>query len=126
MYTVDPLLAELLANDNSQKGGAYRELADTLSLLAEETRFRFLTLLLEQPGYLLTTGVTDIAELIGIPQSVLSHHLQLLRMNGLVESTAVAKNRFYRLTEKGRRFCEISMPTILWLLAEQPTLPAVE
>lgn len=61
---------------------------------ADETRLRILNLL--AAGELC---VSDIVEILGLPQSTVSRHLAYLRRAGLVEATRELKFADYRLTK---------------------------
>jgi ArsR family transcriptional regulator, arsenate/arsenite/antimonite-responsive transcriptional repressor len=63
---------------------------------ADETRLRILNLL--AAGELC---VSDIVEILGLPQSTVSRHLAYLRRAGLVEATRELKFADYRLTRPG-------------------------
>lgn len=64
----------------------------TLSALAEPNRMNIVVLLRDGP---LTVGV--IAEKLGLRQPQASKHLKVLSDNGLVEVTAEANRRIYKL-----------------------------
>ena len=66
--------------------------ADLLKVLADETRLRVLRSLLAGPRQ-----VAQINEDLQIEQSLLSHHLKVLREAGLVESERQGKGVLYRL-----------------------------
>jgi len=72
-----------------------------LKLLADETRFQVLQLLREKPCY-----VGELNAMIPIEQSLLSHHLKLLREEGLVQAERVGKGVLYNLTPEVAKFRE--------------------
>lgn len=63
-----------------------------LSVLADETRLAVIQQLLAGPKH-----VGEINALLGLDQSLLSHHLQILRVGGLVVATRDGKHVRYRL-----------------------------
>jgi len=60
--------------------------------LADSTRLAVMELLLKGPKH-----VGEMNAALGLDQSLLSHHLKLLREEGLVESTRDGKAVLYRL-----------------------------
>lgn len=88
---------------------AWRDLAakvETFKLLADATRLATLGLLADRPR-----NVTELCAALSalnadappVGQPALSHHLALLRVGGLVESTRSGKHNIYDLTEHGTR-----------------------
>ena len=74
--------------------------ASRLKVLADETRLAVLELLMDGPQH-----VGELNETLEIEQSLLSHHLKVLRDAGLVESEREGKQVLYRLAQpvKGNR-----------------------
>ncbi|QND51994.1 winged helix-turn-helix transcriptional regulator [Phyllobacterium sp. 628] len=70
-------------------------LAETFRLLGDPTRLRILFYCLEAPR-----SVGDIAESLQLSQSLVSHHLRLLRGARLVRGNRVSKQIFYELADK--------------------------
>ena len=68
-------------------------LASWFRLLADETRLRILVFLLETPEL----NVRSLCELLQLSQPAVSHHLALLRADGLIACRRSGKNNFYRL-----------------------------
>ena len=66
--------------------------ADILKAIGDATRLQVLQVLLNGPLH-----VNDLQEKLGTEQSLLSHHLKVLREAGLVESTRRGTWAFYRL-----------------------------
>ncbi len=66
--------------------------ADALKTLADGTRLAVLRLLMQG-----TCRVGELGEALQIDQSLLSHHLQVLRRAGMVLATRVGKGVEYRL-----------------------------
>ena len=66
--------------------------AHRLKVLADGTRLEVVRLLLEEPRH-----VGDLQQAIGIEQSLLSHHLRVLREAGLVETEREGKSVLYRV-----------------------------
>ncbi|MEK1891076.1 MAG: metalloregulator ArsR/SmtB family transcription factor [Phyllobacterium sp.] len=70
-------------------------LAETFRLLGDPTRLRILFFCLEEPR-----SVGDIAASLDLSQSLVSHHLRLLRGARLVRGNRQAKQIFYELADK--------------------------
>jgi len=66
--------------------------ADILRALGDVTRLGVLQALLERPLH-----VSDLMEKLGVEQSLLSHHLKVLREAGLVLATRDGKAVLYRV-----------------------------
>lgn len=75
--------------------------ARRLKVLADETRFHILQLLREKPRF-----VGEINTLIPIEQSLLSHHLKILRNEGFVTAQRVGKGVLYDLSPETAQFRE--------------------
>jgi ArsR family transcriptional regulator, nickel/cobalt-responsive transcriptional repressor len=67
--------------------------AEVLRVLADDTRLHVVRLLLDGPRH-----VGQMNELIGIDQSLLSHHLRVMREAGLIVSSRDGKAVLYRLS----------------------------
>lgn len=65
---------------------------DKLKVLADTTRLAVLEILMQEPRH-----VGELNEVLGLDQSLLSHHLAILREAGLVEATRDGKAVLYRL-----------------------------
>lgn len=65
--------------------------ADKLKVLADTTRLSVLQLLMEEPKH-----VGEINAVLQLEQSLLSHHLKILREAGFVEATRDGKAVLYR------------------------------
>lgn len=70
-------------------------LAETFRLLGDSTRLRILLFCSEGPE-----SVGDIAESLGLSQTLVSHHLRLLRGARLVGSERRGKQVFYQLADR--------------------------
>ncbi len=70
-------------------------LAETFRLLGDPTRLRILFFCLEAPR-----SVGDIAASLDLSQSLVSHHLRLLRGARLVRGNRQAKQIFYELADQ--------------------------
>jgi DNA-binding transcriptional ArsR family regulator len=70
-------------------------LAETFRLLGDPTRLRILFFCLDEPR-----SVGDIAASLDLSQSLVSHHLRLLRGARLVRGNRQAKQIFYELADK--------------------------
>jgi ArsR family transcriptional regulator len=66
--------------------------ADVLVTAAEPTRLRILNCLAAAPLF-----VSDLQELLDLPQPTVSRHLQVLRRAELVRDTPIAQFVLYRL-----------------------------
>lgn len=66
--------------------------AEILQAVAEPTRLRILNCLAAAPLF-----VSDLQELLGLPQPTVSRHLQVLRKLELVRDTPIAPFVLYRL-----------------------------
>ena len=90
--------------------------ADKLKLLADTTRLAVLESLMDKPK-----RVGELMDLLGVEQSLLSHHLALLREAGLVEGVRDGKAVLYQLAQgvesatTGKSLdlgcCQLSFPT---------------
>jgi ArsR family transcriptional regulator len=74
-----------------------RELLTFTHALADETRWRLLRLLFDEP-----LCVCELADILGLPQSSASSHLQILRQAGLLESERRGKWIYYRVARARR------------------------
>ncbi|CAN7599573.1 metalloregulator ArsR/SmtB family transcription factor [Phyllobacterium sp. LjRoot231] len=70
-------------------------LAETFRLLGDPTRLRILFFCLDEPR-----SVGDIAASLELSQSLVSHHLRLLRGARLVRGNRQAKQIFYELADR--------------------------
>lgn len=90
--------------------------ADKLKLLGDTTRLAVLESLLNHPKH-----VNELMEELGVEQSLLSHHLALLREAGLVDGIRDGKAVLYQLAQgvasssTGKALdlgcCQLSFPT---------------
>ena len=71
------------------------DLADLYKIFADSTRVRILSLLLEQE-----LCVLDLAALLDVSQSALSHQLRILKQSKLVKSRREGKSIFYSLADE--------------------------
>ena len=76
-----------MKNDDPQEG-----CADILRALGDATRLGVLQALLEKPLH-----VNDLMEKLKVEQSLLSHHLKVLRDAGLVQATRDGKAVLYQV-----------------------------
>ncbi len=74
-----------------------RACAGLLRVLADETRLRVVHELLAGPAF-----VHEMNARLGLEQSLLSHHLRVLREAGLVESSRIGKAVRYALNRRFR------------------------
>ena len=68
-------------------------LAATFKLLSDETRLRVLQMLLHADEL----NVRSLCDFLGQSQPAVSHHLALLRTNGLIRIRREGKHNYYRL-----------------------------
>ena len=68
--------------------------ASKLKVLSDSTRLAVLEFLMDGPR-----NVGELMEKLRVEQSLLSHHLAVLRDNGLVEATREGKTMIYQLLE---------------------------
>ena len=78
-------------------GSTHNDCVRKLKVLSDTTRLSVLKLLIEQPR-----NVGELNAVLGLEQSLLSHHLQVLRKAGLVTSTRDGKAVLYQLSEQVR------------------------
>ena len=69
--------------------------AHKLKVLSDSTRLAVLEALMTGPQ-----NVGKLMEELNVEQSLLSHHLSILRENGLVEATREGKTMVYQLPEE--------------------------
>ena len=69
--------------------------ANKLKVLSDSTRLAVLEALMTGPH-----NVGKLMEELNVEQSLLSHHLSVLRENGLVEATREGKTMVYQLPEE--------------------------
>ena len=87
---IAPLLGRTLGPDGA------RRVADVFSVLADPTRTRIVHLLALSP---LELCVCDIALVLGLGVSALSHQLRVLRERGLCERRREGRLMYYRLAD---------------------------
>lgn len=91
---VAPLLGRTLGTEGA------RRVADVFAVLADPTRARIVHLLALSPRELC---VCDIALVLGISVSALSHQLRALRERGLCERRRAGRLMYYRLADERLR-----------------------
>lgn len=74
--------------------GQALELAETFRLLGDPNRLRILAVCLGQP-----VSVNDIAGRLDLSQSLVSHHLRLLRMARAVRAERNGRQMFYQAAD---------------------------
>jgi len=79
--------------DPSASDRIAKELVRWFKLLADETRLKILIFLLER-GEL---NVRALCDLLQLSQPAVSHHLALLRLDGLIDLRRDGKHNFYRV-----------------------------
>jgi len=83
-----------VSTDLSISEGLALELAETFRLLGDANRLRILARCLSQP-----VCVTDIAESLALSQSLVSHHLRLLRVARMVRTERIGRQIFYQAAD---------------------------
>lgn len=81
------------ARDSSVPDQVSRELVGLFKLLADETRLRILYFLLENSEL----NVRALCDRLNQSQPAVSHHLALLRVDGLIECRREGKHNFYHI-----------------------------
>jgi len=71
------------------------DLAELFKVFGDSTRIRILYVLFEQE-----VCVCDIAEILGMTQSAISHQLKLLKINRLIKSRRDGKQILYSLADE--------------------------
>jgi DNA-binding transcriptional ArsR family regulator len=71
--------------------------AKTLRVMADQTRFAVVRLLMQRAQH-----VHELNETLGLDLTLLSHHLRILRDAGIVEASRDGKARLYRLASEVR------------------------
>jgi DNA-binding transcriptional ArsR family regulator len=74
----------------------YRRVATLFRMVSDPNRLRIIRSLEGQERH-----VAAICEAVGQPQPAVSHHLNLLKLAGLIEPRRAGKNNFYRLLPTG-------------------------
>ena len=87
--SVDPLPS----TDSASPGHVTRELVRWFKLLADKTRLRILMFLAERNEL----NVRALCDLLELSQPAVSHHLALLRGDGLIECRRDGKHNYYRI-----------------------------
>lgn len=86
--------AEVIASSFAAGPGEIsKRLAGVFKLLADETRLRILLLLFERDEL----NVRALCDLLEQSQPAVSHHLALLRSDGLIECRRQGKHNFYHI-----------------------------
>ena len=71
------------------------ELAEIFSLMGDPTRIRIILLCINGP-----LCVSDIAESLGVEQSLVSHHLRLLKAGRVLRARRQGKQMIYSLADE--------------------------
>ncbi|WFO75218.1 winged helix-turn-helix transcriptional regulator [Desulfurococcaceae archaeon MEX13E-LK6-19] len=71
------------------------EYANIFSVLSNPNRLKIIYLLLQKP-----MPVCFLASLLGLDQTLVSHHLSILRKHGIVEQIIKGKYRFYYVSKQ--------------------------
>ncbi len=79
--------------DAALSDGVAKELVRWFKLLADETRLKILFFLIEKQEL----NVRTLCDMLGLSQPAVSHHLALLRVDGLIECRRDGKHNYYRV-----------------------------
>jgi len=90
-------------------GSEVEKISKTLRLFSERSRLKIL-LLLYYNGPL---PVCVISRALGLEQTLVSHHLKILKVSGLVKSEKIAKYRLYSLTNYATNIINTILKAIL-------------
>ena len=80
---------------------------EILKSLADETRLAIIRQLLDGPR-----SVQELNNLLGVEQTLFSHHLKILRQTGLVVSARSGKRVIYQLADGVRGLSNRQTPTL--------------
>lgn len=80
--------------DSLLKNSSFDKLSDFFSLFGDSTRLTIICLLINNE-----LCVNDIASILNVSQSVVSHQLQVLRKHDIVDYRKEGKSVFYHLTD---------------------------
>lgn len=69
--------------------------------LADDTRWRIVQLVFNEP-----LCVCELADILGMPQSSVSSHVQVIRKAGMLDSEKCGKWVYYRVTPNHRRLLQ--------------------
>lgn len=94
-----------------------RELVSVSQALADETRWRLLCLLSRE-----AMCVCELADILEMPQSSVSSHLQIIRRAGLLESERCGKWVYYLVAPSHRPFLSLIAETFRANPGDDPTL----
>jgi ArsR family transcriptional regulator, lead/cadmium/zinc/bismuth-responsive transcriptional repressor len=85
---------DAFASPEAGRGDVYQELAETFAALADPTRVRIVSSLLDSE-----VCVGDLAEMIGVSESAISQHLRILRHLRLVRNRRDGKMMYYAVAD---------------------------
>ena len=91
---INPELVDKIKPDMPEMKVLYYELSDFFKVMGDNTRIRLLWALEEAE-----MCVNDLAVLLDMTKSAVSHQLKILRIAKLVKSTKCGKNVFYSLDD---------------------------
>ena len=77
-----------------EEPSAAEEAAEVLKAIAHPVRLRIVAILCDEELH-----VNALAERLGVPQSIVSQQLRILRMRSLVSVTRTNGHAYYRLTQ---------------------------
>lgn len=84
-----------IVNDTMPEENELYDLAELFKVFGDSTRIRILFVLFESE-----VCVCDLAEVLNMTQSAISHQLQILKQNKLVKSRREGKSIFYSLADE--------------------------
>ena len=80
--------------DNMPDEDSLIDISDLFKIFGDSSRIRILFALLAQP-----LTVNEMVEILGIEQSVISHHMKILKDNHLVKFERYGKSKLYTLSD---------------------------
>lgn len=92
VHTHDDIISKVRTNMADEQN--LRDLADLFKMFGDATRVRILCVLLQSE-----MCVCDLAEILGMSQSAISHQLRVLKQAKLVKNRREGKTVFYSLDD---------------------------
>mgnify|MGYP002606909234 FL=1 len=90
----EPVMDAYLTNNLEQSDELAYDVADLFKLFADSTRIRILVLLFDRE-----LCVGDIAAILEMSQTAISHQLRILKQNHLIKYRREGKNMIYALAD---------------------------
>lgn len=117
--TSDDFTVQANSSSNAEAAlpeGVAKELVRWFKLLADETRLKILFLLLERREL----NVRSLCDKLELSQPAVSHHLALLRVDGLIECRRDGKHNYYSLLPE--RFGDLIGKVLSAVPGEEPNM----